>query len=118
MLKKFTALYRCLIICLFLSYLGACSSLPPYQQISDAKQALAAAEKVISTSESVNNPALLAANQANYQLARNALQQAEKALAAQQYPAAQTWSANSQRYSQMILKRHQGTQQSNIRFRY
>lgn len=118
MLKNFTVLYRRLTCCLLLGFLAACSSLPPYQQISDAKQALAAAETIINESASENNPALLAANQANYQLAKDALQQAEKALATQQYPSAQTWSANSQRYSQIILKRHQETQQSNIRFRY
>lgn len=121
MFKQLTALYRSLVACLLLCVLAACVALPPYQSISEAKQAVAAAESLIQQSVDTNNQAWLAADQASYQLAKTALQRAETALSAQQYSQAATWSANSKRHAQIIIKRHQPPQQSstnNIRFRY
>lgn len=117
MLKQFITLYRRLIICLFLSVLTACTTLPPNQQISDAKQAITAAKVVIEKNSPTDNNAELAANQSSYQLAKEALSQAEKALLEQRYPAAITWSANSKRHAQDILKRYH-KKNTNVRFRH
>lgn len=117
MINRCKTLYRRLFPCLLLSFLVACSTLPPYQQISDAKQALAAAEKVLHQTTAETEASLSEEDRASYNLAKDSLNQAEKALSQQQFAEANAWSARSKQQSQLILKRHQQSQ-SNIHFRY
>lgn len=112
MKEKTFALYRSFIGCLLLSSLFACTSIAPYQQISEAKQALSG---VLSLSE---NEQLNDIEMISLQSAQQKLYQAEQMMSNQQYDQAGFLSEESKRLSQNILKTHQKTIRSNVKFRY
>lgn len=113
---KALALYRSLIGCLLASFiLVSCVTPPPYQQLSEAKQALDNVEQLSTTGK------LKAINQDNYKKALAAYQRAEHAMAQQAYGQAQFDAKTSLNLSQAILKAKNTAQpapSNNIKFRH
>lgn len=107
-MKKHPSLpFRATLFTLLLSLLFACA-LPPYQQMSEAKQALLTAK------DYVNNNAATIQDQRDYQAASEALTAAEQAVDQERYQDAKQLLFNSKNKSQEIIKRHLPT--TNIHF--
>ncbi len=98
-MSKVLALYRSLFICLLTTVLIACA-FPPYQQMSEAKQALNGAKACIK-----NKPGSMQ-DQQDYQTARQYLADAESAMHKKEYTQAKYLVLASKAKSQAILKRH------------
>lgn len=120
MKQKTFALYRSYIGCLLLSGLVACVSIPPHQQISEAKQALSSAANLVQSGKLDQQDKLV------LQSAYDKLQQAEFALQNQRDNDAALLSEESKRLSQRILRKYPTHSQAsqpvksptNIKFRY
>lgn len=112
MKQRATKYYPSIIGCLFLSLLTACISLPPHQQISEAKQAL---NGVIQLTQ---KQPLNERDYRLFRLAKDRLKQAEQALQQQHHEQASLFSEESKRLSQTILRNQQNSPKSNIKFRY
>lgn len=112
MKKKSAKHYPSITGCLFLSLLMACASLPPHQQISEAKQALNGVIQLTQTQSLSEKDHRL------FQQAKARLRQAEQAIQQQQHEQAGLYSEESKRLSQAVLRNHQQSTQSNIKFRY
>lgn len=113
-LRKFYSLYASLFGCLLLaSLISGCATPAPYQQMSEAKQALMMIEKL------TNQKPLTPTDAQTYQQAQYAYQQAVHYLSYKANSESTHWVKRSLDLSQKLLKHYQpNNHQSNIHFRY
>ncbi len=98
-MRQLFALYRSLCICLLTTVLLACA-LPPYQQMSEARQALNGAKAYLKKTTAS------AQDLQDYQVARQYLTDAESAMSKNDYTHARHLVLASKAKSQAIIKRH------------
>ncbi len=99
-MRQLLALYRSLRLCLLTTVLLACA-LPPYQQMSEAKQALDGAKTYLK-----NKSTASAQDKQDYETARQYLVDAESAMSRNEYTHARHLVLASKAKSQAIIKRH------------